>query len=150
MAEPSKEAQARAAETLAKLGGIPGLEGGIAVFRGDELERVRWYEVTREQDRLDGGIRAHVPPVSAYEYHNELIEACRSEIWDGIYERNDAARDVLPHWFELLKKEGGSYGYVDPPRLRQLVGWITDGVAQEKWRARIDAEWPRLSAVGVN
>ena len=144
---PTDEELDRAADVLATLAGIPGLEGGIAMFRGD-LERVRWYEVTEDTDCLNG-IRTHVPPASAYDSHNELLEACRFEIREGFWDRQDAVRKVLPVWFEMAKERPDAPG-PGPSRLRQLVSYLEEDVERGEWQARLDAEWPPLSVVGGN
>jgi hypothetical protein len=142
---PSDEARERAAEVLSRMSEIPGLEGGLAAFYGDELELVRWYEPgERDYERLMGGVCTHVPPVSAFKglprWREELLETCRSEIREGIWDREEMAERFLEGFFDFMAREG-TMGARTPAELREVADWCES----DSWRKRIDAEWPVLS-----
>jgi hypothetical protein len=137
---PSGDVIARAAEVLSRLAGIRGFAGGgYAVFRGAELERVGFEEATGDGDRFDG-VRAYIPAADAFGSEADLLEACGAFIQEGIWNREDAAKDVLPHFFEFLKE--GRPGAITVDDLRLYASWLDDG---GKWRERIDAQWPVLT-----
>lgn len=141
MTKPSEEVQERAAQRLALMAEA-GLEGGHVLFRGDELERVEWFKPTWRIDFSTlGDVEVCVPPPSAFASREELVDACRLEIWDGLYRRGVSMKAQLPGWFENVR---------DPATLRNMAGWLWDEEAEQEWRERIDAEWPPLSAIPTN
>jgi hypothetical protein len=143
---PSDEAKERAAEVLSRMSEIPGLEGGLAAFYGDELELVRWYEPgERDYERLMGGVCTHVPPVSAFKglhkWRERLLEACRTEIQDGIWDREEKAERELEGFFDFMARNDGYMGVRTVDDLREIASWTED----DSWRKRIDEKWPVLS-----
>lgn len=125
---PTDEELRRATETLATLAGIPGLEGGRALFKGDGLERVEWYRLSWGFDPGESGdVEVHVPPSSAYHSEDELLDACRREIVEGLLDRSDQATIMLPVLFEH-----GNYESV-----RKRIGVLSDEVAKRQWNERL-------------
>jgi hypothetical protein len=143
---PSDEARERAAETLARMAEILGLEGGIAAFFGGELELVRWYEPEeRDYEQLTGAVCTHVPPVSAFKglhrWHEKLLKACRNETQDGIWDREERAERTLEGFFDFMARNDGYMGAWTVDDLREMASW-TEG---DSWLKRIDVKWPVLS-----
>jgi hypothetical protein len=91
-----------------------------------------------------GDVEVSVPPPSAFASREELVDACRLEIWDGLYRRGDSMKAQLPQWFGLFRDRDNPE---DPAVLRNMTGWLWDEEAEREWRERIDDQWPPLSLV---
>jgi hypothetical protein len=155
MTKPTDAQIDQAAETLARMAEIPGLERGIAIFKND-FKRVEWYTpLWKISDfaEFPYDVEARIPWASSYDSRAELFEVCRWEVEEGLYDRDAQVTRMLPFIFDYMKeaKEGKRpEGTRTPDDLRQMVALLDDEVAVRQWRERIDAEWPLLSAVPTN
>jgi hypothetical protein len=131
MRVPTEAERKRAAERLAQLARMPGLEGGTVTFFGDDLDRLVW---TRPWESFSSGfdsIEVRVPPASAYSSDEELMEACCWEISEAILNRGDQALHVLVAVY--LDGVGSNYR----KRARSELAWINDNVARVDWEKRL-------------
>jgi hypothetical protein len=140
MSEPSKQAQERAVERLALMAEV-GLAGGHALFRGDELDRVEWFKLSWGIDhRHPGDVDVPVPPPSAFEDREELIDACRAELWDALHNRGDMYQAELPGMFEFFQESKDDPKYDSAEilrRMKAMAGWLHDDAAERDWKARL-------------
>jgi hypothetical protein len=140
MPDPSKAAQENAAKRLAHMAHA-GLAGGRALFRGDELERVEWFKTTWRTDfRRSGDLEVSVPPPFAFESEEELLDACRVEIEDALYNRGDLYKAEMAGLFEFYRRSHDDPKYDSAEimrRLQSMAGWLHDDEAERDWRARL-------------
>jgi hypothetical protein len=139
MGLPSNAQIDQAAETLCRIAEIPGFDRGRAIFKPD-LRRVEWYSLEwGTQDFADAvDVEVHVPAACSYDNRGELFNRCRSEVMEGLFNRDAEVARMLPVWFRKAKEHERED---DPERLRAMAGALTDDVAERDWLERIGADF---------